>query len=127
MQGPDLKNKTMKTLSQIPSPHNRFFPHHADRPRRVYVTISFFHGTGSHFHVEMQEEHNYVFDPETEEWLEPDNDPRGEGRHRFMKFSREETARRWVEDVFSQEFSNRTHELVFRGDVTQRWFYREGD
>ena len=117
----------MKALSQIPTPHTRFFPHSADRRRRIYVTITFFHGTGNHFHVDMQEEHNYVFDSASGEWLEPTNDPHGEGRHRFMKFNRETTARRWVDDVFSEEFTNETHELVFRGDVSNRWFYGEGD
>lgn len=117
----------MKPLSQIPTPHKRYFPHNSDRRRRVYVTISFFHGTGNHFHVEMQEEHNYVFDPQTGEWIEPTHDSLGEGRHRFMKFGREKTARRWVQEIFSQEFSDRSHELVFRGDVNRQWFYREGD
>jgi hypothetical protein len=105
----------------------RFFPDHADRRRRVYVTISFFPGTGSHFHVEIREEHNYVFDPETGEWAEPEDDPEGEGLNRFMKFNRERTARRWVEEVFSSQFSEETHEVVFRGDVGNRWFYPEGD
>ncbi len=118
---------TMKTIGEIATPHTRFFPDHAERRRRVYVTISFFPGTGSHFHVEIREEHNYVFDPESGEWIEPSHDPAGEGRHRFMKFNREETARRWVEDVFAGEFSEETHELVFRGDVSNRWYYPEGD
>ena len=77
----------------------------------VYVTISYFHGTGAHFHVEMQEA-----------------DSAGKpGLQRFMKFNRDDTARLWVEHTFAQEFSEQTHELVFRGDVTERWFYPEGD
>ena len=117
----------MKTLAEIPEPHTRFFPDNAGRRRRVQVTISFFPGTGSHFHVDIREEHNYVFDRETDGWVEPIDDSEGEGRHRFMKFNREHTARRWVEDVFEEEFSEDTHELVFRGDVSDRWYYPEGD
>lgn len=117
----------MKTIEEIPRPHIRYFPDHAARRRRVFVTISFFRGTGSHFHVEIREEHNYVRDPENGEWLEPPDDEDGEGRHRFMKFNREHTARRWVETVFEEEFSGDTHELVFRGDVSSRWYYPDGD
>jgi hypothetical protein len=117
----------MKKLAEIPQPHTRFFPDHADRKRRLVCTISFFPGTGSHFQVEIREEHNYVYDPDTGEWIAPEHDPPGEGRHRFMKFNREATARRWVEDVFETEFSPDTHELIFRGDVSDRWFYPEGD
>jgi hypothetical protein len=117
----------MKTLEEIPRPHTRYFPDHAARRRRVFVTISFFPGTGSHFHVEIREEHNYVHDPDSGEWLEPADDEDGEGRHRFMKFNREDTARRWVETVFEEEFSGDTHELVFRGDVSDTWYYPDGD
>jgi hypothetical protein len=76
------------------------------------VTIRYFHGTGNHFHVHMEEEEG----------------PNGEeGLTRFMKFSRNDTARYWVERTFAGEFSPETHELVFRGDVGERWFYGEGD
>jgi hypothetical protein len=79
--------------------------------RKVYVTITYFPGTGSHFHVEMREE----------------SDTQREGEVRFMKFNRDDTARRWVDHTFSEEFSEETHELVFRGDVNDTWFYPEGD
>ena len=117
----------MKQLHEIPAPHIRFFPDHADRKRRIYVTISFFPGTGSHFHCEIREEHNYVLDREGDEWIVPEHDPAGEGLHRFMKFNREQTARRWVEEVCAEAFPGDAHELVFRGDVSNRWFYPEGD
>ncbi|MFP4011378.1 MAG: hypothetical protein ACLFUM_06725 [Spirochaetaceae bacterium] len=117
----------MKSLSEVEPPIRRFFPDHADRRRRVYVTISFFPGTGSHFHVEIREEHNYAYDARTARWIAPADDPAGEGRVRFMKFNRESTARRWVQQTFEEEFSDETHELVFHGDVTSRWFYPEGD
>ena len=79
--------------------------------RPVYVTVSFFHGTGAHFHVEMREQ----------------TDRNGDGRNRFMKFNRDETARRWIESTFQEEFSPETHRLVFRGDVNDTWYYPEGD
>jgi hypothetical protein len=44
-----------------------------------------------------------------------------------MKFNREDTARRWVQTVFAEEFSEETHELVFTGDVSNTWYYPEGD
>jgi hypothetical protein len=117
----------MKELSEIREPHIRYFPRHAERPRRVEVSIRFFPGTGSHFHAEIREEPNYVWDHDTETWIAPEDDSEGEGRLRFMKFNREDTARRWVEEVFSSELDDGSHELVFRGDVTRTWFYPEGD
>lgn len=79
--------------------------------RKVYVTINYFPGTGSHFHVEMREEPGRQSD----------------GQVRFMKFNRDDTARRWVDHTFRTEFSEETHELIFQGDVNYTWFYPEGD
>jgi hypothetical protein len=89
----------------------RYFEAYPEQKRRVFVTITYFHGTGNHFHVEMREE--------------ADRDDTG--RHRFMKFNSDKTARLWVERTFHEEFDPATHELVFRGDVSRRWFYPEGD
>jgi hypothetical protein len=117
----------------------RYFEAYPEQKRRVFVTITYFHGTGNHFHVEMREEPNYVYDEQSGSWVvppaeleeaDPDEarpDGHDTGRHRFMKFNSDKTARLWVERTFHEEFDPDTHELVFRGDVSRRWFYPEGD
>ncbi len=114
-------------ISEIPEPHRRYFRENPSDKRRVTATVSFFYGTGSHFHVELAEEPDYLFDPAQEKWLVPKGDSAGEGRRRFMKFRREETARRWIRKVFHEEFSEESHHLILGGDVSRRWFYPEGD
>jgi hypothetical protein len=114
-------------ISAIPRPHRRYFDEHPARKRRVTAQVSFFHGTGAHFHVELTEEPNYLYDADRDQWVHPQGDSGGAGRHRFMKFRKEETARRWIHQVFNEEFSEETHQLVLEGDVSQRWFYPEGD
>ncbi|MFW5786551.1 MAG: hypothetical protein ACOCYC_04830 [bacterium] len=121
------EKSTSRHISSIPGPLRRYFAEHPDTRRRVTATVSFFHGTGSHFHVELVEEPDYVWDPDRREWIAPTGDTAGEGRRRFMKFRREDTARRWIQQVFDQEFSEETHRLEFTGDVSQTWFYPEGD
>lgn len=118
---------TRRHISDIPEPRRRYFSEHPDARRRVTATVSFFHGTGSHFHVELIEEPDYVYDPESGEWIVPAGDTAGAGRRRFMKFRREDTARRWIHQVFSEEFSENTHVLELAGDVSEKWFYPEGD
>jgi hypothetical protein len=124
-----MTEDTLRTphISEIPEPHRRYFDEHPEEKRRVTATVSFFYGTGSHFHVELVEEPNYVYDPEQESWLAPTGDSAGEGRRRFMKFRREDTARRWIHRVFEEEFSPELHRLEFAGDVSRHWFYPEGD
>lgn len=116
-----------RRIGSIPPPHRRYFDEYPDEKRQVTATVKFFPGTGSHFQVEIIEEPNYVFDPSTNEWVRPLGDRQEPIRHRFMKFNREETARRWIRQVFAQEFSEETHRLELRGDVSSRWFYPEGD
>ena len=114
-------------ISTVPRPHRRYFEENPQEKRQVTARVSFFHGTGAHFHVELTEEPNYVYSADLGTWIHPQGDSGGEGRHRFMKFRKEDTARRWIHQVFNAEFSDETHRLVLEGDVSQRWFYPEGD
>ena len=121
-----LHYRAMALIEEIPEPRRRYFDEHPAHKRRVTVKISYFHGTGSHFHVEMTEEHNYLYDSRGGEWIAPADDPDGEGRVRFMKFRTDRAARRWVAEVFASEFSSESLELYFSGDVEAHWFYPEG-
>ncbi len=117
----------MKHIDELPPSPHRFFPDHAGRRRRVDVVISLFRGYGHHFHVELIEEHNHAWDHEAGEWIVPEGDEEGAGLHRVMRFSTERHARRWIDALFAESFTEQTHELCIRGEVGERWLYREGD
>ncbi|MFP4644172.1 MAG: hypothetical protein ACLFM0_07440 [Spirochaetales bacterium] len=117
----------MKTIEEIPRPHIRFFPDHADRKRVVEVRISLYRGYGHHVYADVIEEPNPLWDHETGRWIVPEGDSHGAGIHRVMGFATERHARRWIESIFASEFSPDTHELTYRDEVTERWLYPEGD
>lgn len=117
----------MKHIDEIPHPHIRLFPHYSECKRRVVVKISLFRGYGHHFYVDLTEEHNPVWDEETGRWIVPAGDEDGAGEQRVMGFATERHARRWIEAIFHERFSEATHELHVHGDVTEHWLYGEGD
>lgn len=117
----------MKSIDGIPRPHIRLFPEHADRKRTVEVRISLYRGYGHHVYADIVEESNPVWDRETGGWIVPEGDTAGAGIHRVMGFATERHARRWIEAVFAEEFSGKTHELRYRDEITERWLYPDGD
>ncbi|MFP4549948.1 MAG: hypothetical protein ACLFNT_04015 [Spirochaetales bacterium] len=105
----------------------RWFDEHPGEKRRVFVSIGTFVGHGTHVHVTLKEEDEPVFEADAGEWVIPDNDERGAGKERMMKFHDRRRAEQWVEAAFAHEFSPDTHVLVWKDAPAQKWFYRQGD
>ncbi len=78
--------------------------------------MRYFRGLGSHIYVTITPD-------ATDSAGAGDEEHAGE---RVMKFSRRETARRWVDHVMNTEYAPNT-EVIWDSDETYRWFYPEGD
>ena len=114
-----------RPIADLRPPYHYYFSQPHVGPRRVYARIGSFTGYGTHFHVTLREEPNPIRDPEDGAWVIAVGDTESEGRERFMKFRRRETAERWARTTFEEEFNSHTHELVFV-DESHRWYYEEG-
>ena len=111
-----------------PSAFGRYYEGNDNRLRPVTVRVDEFTGYGRHIHVTIKEADDPYWDPEKEAWVLPeDPEDEGHGRERVMKFNSRETARRWIDRVFSEEFSAETHALEVEEGASREWFYGDGD
>lgn len=123
-------------LKDVPKPHVRFFPDKVGIRREVRVRIGVFSGIGKHFHVDLTEEGNPVWDVrpdrpfnrEAGHWREcwSYTDPEGQGKVLMDKFGTEAEVKRWIEEMREKYFPAKTHKLV-NCSTGRRWYYRDGD
>lgn len=90
-------------------PLKRKFP--CDKRRKVTVKVNRWPGN-PHYHVEIEEEANPVWDEERGDWYETYYDDNGRGSHFSCKFFKSRNADAFIKLIWKDWFKPETHILV---------------
>jgi hypothetical protein len=110
-------------LADIPKPWKRRFDD-ARRTRSVEILISMYYGIGRHWHFDLREEDNPIWDQATKSWRIAWDDKAGRGKRISGKR---------LDIVLSQMAAERMAKKHFPGRKLikrygkERWFQKEGE
>lgn len=115
-------------MADFKEPIQRLFDD-SRRKRQVQIIVTRFWGAGQHYYVSLKEEPNWIVNPEDGGLVSPfDDTPANKGRELNKKFNSTSEAQRWIEMMFRGCFKNRKRDFSkYQGNVSPRWFYKEGD
>ncbi len=115
------------SIKDLPEPHIRKFDDKRLK-RKLIVNITVYYSLGRHYYVSVREEFNSIYDAKEKGGRDCWDDEIGKGKNFYIpKFDNRLEMEKYLRRLKRWVFPKHKFEYNTCGNITKKWFYRDGD